>query len=149
MDLVDCPEDARSDSRNCTGVQTGPSRRTSTSSTPVQPAQLKAGCPPRARTLRRHSERLLLHGGPAMFDEFFKEYVEKEAALLDHSIYHLDGPGALCHVASICASPHLDAIQWVPGAGNKALPEWPDVLRKVQNLGKASGSTAPHRRPRP
>jgi hypothetical protein len=74
--------------------------------------------------------------GPAMFNEFFKEYVEKEAAFVDHSIYHLDGPGALCHIEAICASPHLDAVQWVPGAGNKALPEWPDVLKKIQSLGK-------------
>jgi len=74
--------------------------------------------------------------GPDMFDEFFKEYVEKEASLVDHSIYHLDGPGALCHIDSICASPHLDAIQWVPGDGNKGLPEWPEVLKKIQSLGK-------------
>lgn len=74
--------------------------------------------------------------GPRMFDEFFKEYVEKEAAGLDHSIYHLDGPGAIAHLESICASPHVDAIQWVPGAGNKPLPEWPELLKKVQRLGK-------------
>ena len=74
--------------------------------------------------------------GPDMFNEFFKDYVEKESALLDHSIYHLDGPGALCHAESICATPHLDAIQWVPGAGNKPLPEWPSELKKFQSLGK-------------
>ena len=74
--------------------------------------------------------------GPGMFDEFFKEYVEKEAALLDHSIYHLDGPGAVRHLESICASPHLDAIQWVPGAGNKPPAEWPELLKKIQSLGK-------------
>ena len=74
--------------------------------------------------------------GPAMFDEFFKEYVEIEAAETDHSIYHLDGPGALRHLESIAAAPSLDLIQWVPGAGAKALPEWPDALRRIQQLGK-------------
>jgi hypothetical protein len=74
--------------------------------------------------------------GRPMFDEFLKDYVELEAAELDHSIYHLDGPGAIQHIESICASPHLDLVQWVPGAGNKPLPEWPDVLRKIQGLGK-------------
>jgi len=74
--------------------------------------------------------------GPEMFDEFFKEYVEKEAAYLDHSIYHLDGPGAVRHLESICASPHLDVIQWVPGAGAKPMNQWPDLLRRIQKLGK-------------
>lgn len=72
----------------------------------------------------------------AMFDAFFKEYVQAEAASADHSIYHLDGPGALQHLESVCAAPDLDLVQWVPGAGNKPLPEWPDVLRRIQALGK-------------
>jgi hypothetical protein len=74
--------------------------------------------------------------GPAMFDEFFKEYVELEAREADRSIYHLDGPGALRHLESICAAPSLDMIQWVPGAGAKPLPEWPDVLKRILSLGK-------------
>lgn len=74
--------------------------------------------------------------GPDMFDEFFKPYVEKEAACLDHSIYHLDGPGAIRHLDSIAASPSLDVIQWVPGAGQKPINEWPDLLRRIQKLGK-------------
>lgn len=74
--------------------------------------------------------------GPDMFDEFFKEYVEKEASLLDYSIYHLDGPNALAHTESICASPSLQLVQWVPGEGAKPLHDWTDVLRKIQSLGK-------------
>lgn len=74
--------------------------------------------------------------GPEMFDEFFKAYIENEAACLDHSIYHLDGPGAVRHLESICASPHLDVIQWVPGAGNKPMNQWPELLRRIQQLGK-------------
>ena len=74
--------------------------------------------------------------GPAMFDEFFKEYIEKEAAYLDCSIYHLDGPGAIVHLESICAAESLHTIQWVPGAGEKPMNQWPDLLRRVQELGK-------------
>ena len=74
--------------------------------------------------------------GPEMFDEFFKEYVEKEAAYLDGCIYHLDGPGAIPHLESICAAKHLHTIQWVPGAGEKPMNQWPDLLRRVQELGK-------------
>ena len=74
--------------------------------------------------------------GPEMFDEFFKDYVELEAASVDCCIYHLDGPGAVRHLESICAAPSLDTIQWVPGAGEKPMNEWPDLLRRVQELGK-------------
>lgn len=74
--------------------------------------------------------------GPEMFDEFFKDYVEAEAAAVDRAIYHLDGPGAVQHVDSICACPSLEAIQWVPGAGNKPQCDWPELLQKIQALGK-------------
>jgi len=74
--------------------------------------------------------------GPGMFDEFFKEYVEKESACLDYSIYHLDGPDALRHLESICDCKHVDAIQWVPGEGEKPTSEWLDVYRRVCERGK-------------
>jgi hypothetical protein len=74
--------------------------------------------------------------GPAQFGEFLQEYVEKEAACLDYCIYHLDGPGAIQHLDAICAAPHLHVIQWVPGAGNKPVCEWPDLLKRIQSLGK-------------
>ncbi len=74
---------------------------------------------------------------PEMFDDFFKEYVFKETELLDHAIYHLDGPGAIRHLDSICEAPGVDVIQWVPGAGEKSSQnEWPDLLRRIQALGK-------------
>ncbi|MEI6219178.1 MAG: hypothetical protein WCP86_09785 [bacterium] len=77
--------------------------------------------------------------GPAMFDEFFKDYVEKEASSLDRAIYHLDGPGAIPHVDSICASSSLDAIQWIPGPGgpgHAAQSDYMNLLKKIQKLGK-------------
>jgi hypothetical protein len=74
--------------------------------------------------------------GPEQFDEFFKAYIEKEAAALDCSIYHLDGPGAVRHLESICDSPSLDLVQWVPGAGNKPVRDWPELLKRVQARGK-------------
>lgn len=74
--------------------------------------------------------------GPDMFDRFFKKYIEKEAACVDRCIYHLDGPGAIRHIESICEAPNLHVIQWVPGAGNKPFNQWPELLRKIQALGK-------------
>jgi len=74
--------------------------------------------------------------GREMFDEFFKEYVDRESACLDYSIYHLDGPDALRHLESICECGHVDAIQWVPGDGEKPTSEWLDVYRRIQERGK-------------
>ncbi len=74
--------------------------------------------------------------GPAHFRDFFLPYVEKESALLDACVYHLDGPGALPHLAPICSVPTVHLIQWVPGAGNKPPAQWPELLRQIQSLGK-------------
>ncbi len=74
---------------------------------------------------------------PDVFNEFFLPALEEEWAYLDHTIYHYDGPGALVHLDAILANPDLDAIQWVPGAGQKPLIEWMDLLKTIQAAGKA------------
>ena len=72
----------------------------------------------------------------AMFDEFFLPGIAEECRFLTHSIYHLDGPGALHHLDSLLEIPELDAIQWVPGAGNEGFHRWIPVYRKIQAAGK-------------
>ena len=72
----------------------------------------------------------------AMFDEFFLAGIQRECQFLDHSIYHLDGPGALRHLDSILSIPELDAVQWVPGDGNKGFRRWVWVYQKIQQAGK-------------
>ncbi len=72
----------------------------------------------------------------AMYDEFFLPGIRRECQFLDHSIYHLDGPGALRHLDSILSIPELDAVQWVFGAGNEGFHRWIDVYRKIQAAGK-------------
>jgi hypothetical protein len=72
-----------------------------------------------------------------MFDEFFLPGLARECRFLDRSIYHLDGPGALRHLDSILAIPELDALQFVPGAGNEGFARWVDVYRRAQSAGKA------------
>lgn len=63
-------------------------------------------------------------------------YIEKEAAYLDHCVYHYDGKEALTHVDNILGIKDIDVIQWVPGDGNPRSIEWMDLLRKIQNAGK-------------
>jgi hypothetical protein len=72
-----------------------------------------------------------------MFRRFILPALRDETEHLDHSVYHLDGPGALRHLDDLLALPKLNAIQWVPGAGAKPLREWPDVLHKILSAGKA------------
>jgi len=60
----------------------------------------------------------------------------EEAAFLDHSVFHYDGPGALVHLEDILAIADIDVIQWVPGTGNPLLIEWMDLLKKIQQAGK-------------
>jgi hypothetical protein len=72
----------------------------------------------------------------AMFNEIFLPGLANECRFLDRSIYHLDGPGALRHLDAILAIPELNALQWVPGAGNEDFSRWIEVYRKAQAAGK-------------
>lgn len=73
-----------------------------------------------------------------MFEDIFLPGIVHECQFLAHSIYHLDGPGALRHLDSILAIPELNALQYVPGAGNEGFHKWVDVYRQVQAAGKGA-----------
>jgi len=72
-----------------------------------------------------------------MFDEFFLDGLIHECRHYGTSIYHLDGPGALRHMESILSIPELNAIQWVPGAGNEQIYPWLDVFKTIIAAGKS------------
>ncbi|MFP4383641.1 MAG: hypothetical protein ACLFSE_06310 [Spirochaetia bacterium] len=72
-----------------------------------------------------------------MFREFFLEGIREECRFYDRSIYHLDGPGALRHLDDLLAIPELDAIQWVPGAGNEGFTKWIPIYKKIREAGKS------------
>jgi hypothetical protein len=71
-----------------------------------------------------------------MFDELVKPELEAICKKLAHPFYHLDGPGQLAHLDSLCAIEELKGIQWVPGAGVKPWQQWPEVYRKIRDAGK-------------
>ena len=79
-----------------------------------------------------------------MFQEFLLPEIAAEAAHLDNSLYHLDGPLAIRHVEALCSIPQLDGIQWTPGAGQKPMREWAPLLRRIQELGKCVYVGAPY-----
>ncbi|MFQ6133793.1 MAG: hypothetical protein ACE5R4_17255, partial [Armatimonadota bacterium] len=71
-----------------------------------------------------------------MFEDLVIPGLERLTRWLDHSIYHWDGPGALQHLDALLDLPHLDGIQWTPGAGNPTVSHWPDQLIRIQRRGK-------------
>lgn len=91
---------------------------------------------------------------PEMFNEFDMPYKEKLTERIPNTIYHLDGPDALKHLDSILSLSNLNAVQWVPGAGqpggnttaggssdgywvNTGMLEWVDTLKKIKEAGKS------------
>jgi len=60
-----------------------------------------------------------------------------EMSVLDRSLFHLDGPGALRHLDLLLAIPELSAVQWVYGAGNGPAERWIEVYRHILRAGKS------------
>ncbi len=71
-----------------------------------------------------------------MFDDLFLPGIVEECRFYERSIYHLDGPDALRHLDSLLSIKELDAVQWVPGAGNEGYERWVEVYQKIQRAGK-------------
>jgi hypothetical protein len=77
--------------------------------------------------------------GKTMFDEFELPHLREMTERLDHSMYHLDGPGALVHVESLVSMPRLDMIQWTSGSGAEEIHgrKWWPMFHQVLDAGKA------------
>ncbi|MFW6189519.1 MAG: hypothetical protein ACOC7T_03715 [Planctomycetota bacterium] len=73
---------------------------------------------------------------PQMFRDYILPELEREWAFLEHAIYHYDGVVALQHLDDLLAEPDLDAIQWVPGAGEKPAYLWDELLLRMIEAGK-------------
>lgn len=73
---------------------------------------------------------------PEAFKEIFLPPLIETMHTVDHRIYHLDGPGAIPHLEALLSIPDLQAIQWVPGAGQEAIQQWIPLIQRVQKAGK-------------
>ena len=80
---------------------------------------------------------------PAHFRRFVVPFVGEQARRLDHSLYHLDGVGAIRHLDAILEIEALDAVQWTPGAGQPqgGDPAWFDLYRRIRSAGKSIMAT--------
>lgn len=76
---------------------------------------------------------------PAMFEEFVIPPLQRQCAWLDHSLFHLDGPNCIGHLKHLLTIPELDAIQWMPGAGQPGPGnlKWYGLYEQILNAGKA------------
>ena len=76
---------------------------------------------------------------PEMFDEFVLPSLKKQCEWLDHSIYHLDGSEAICHLDSLLKIEALDGIEFTPEPKKPcgSDPYWYDLYRKILNAGKS------------
>lgn len=74
---------------------------------------------------------------PESFKRLFLPPLIETMYTVDHRIYHLDGPGAIRHLDALLALPDLQAIQWVPGAGQEAIRQWIPLIQRVQKAGKS------------
>jgi 5-methyltetrahydrofolate--homocysteine methyltransferase len=75
---------------------------------------------------------------PGMFKEFMVPVLTEMTERVSYSMYHWDGPDAVCHLDALLSIPHLDMIQWVPGDGaspshNK---EWWPLYHRILDSGK-------------
>ncbi len=80
---------------------------------------------------------------PEMTREFVLPNLSEEAAFLDRSIFHLDGPGAASKLDMLLELNDLDGIQWVPGAGSPTALHWLPMLQKIQRRGKVLYLSSP------
>jgi 5-methyltetrahydrofolate--homocysteine methyltransferase len=75
---------------------------------------------------------------PKMFCEFALPMLQRQAAGLDVTVYHLDGLNAVRHLEAICTIPNCRAIQWVPGTGHKeGVADWLDLYQRILELGRS------------
>jgi len=89
--------------------------------------------PKRAYTLQCDFSYMI---SPDMFSRWVLPDLSACCDHLDHSFYHLDGPGELAHLDLLCGMENLGGIQWIPGAGQRATADWPEVLGRIRAAGK-------------
>jgi len=76
---------------------------------------------------------------PEMFKDLVVPSLREQCKWLDHSMYHLDGTQAVCHLESLLAIPELDAIQWTPQAGQPGPGDkcWYELYKHILKGGKS------------
>ena len=74
-----------------------------------------------------------------MFCEFVVPGLLDTCAWLDHSLFHVDGPGMLRHLDALLEIKDLDAIEFTPGPGvpRGGDAEWWPYYQRILEAGKS------------
>jgi len=75
---------------------------------------------------------------PAMFNEFMVPILTEMTERVSYSLYHWDGPEAICHADALLTIPRLHMFQWQPGSMNEPQwhPRWWPLLHRILDAGK-------------
>lgn len=74
---------------------------------------------------------------PEMFKRWVLPALEEEATYVKNVVYHWDGVGALPHKDALIESENLYTLAFLPGAGNGTHLDYVDLLKEIQQRGKA------------
>ena len=76
---------------------------------------------------------------PGMFARFVQPELTRQCDWLDHSLYHLDGTQAICHLDALLSIESLDAIEWTPQSGIETggHERWYPMYQKILEAGKS------------
>jgi len=75
---------------------------------------------------------------PKMYRRFVVPALTAQCDWLDHSLYHLDGTQAVCHLDALLSIEPLDAIEYTPQAGIETggHKRWHEMYRRILAAGK-------------
>ncbi len=75
---------------------------------------------------------------PEMFHEFMVPVLTEMSERVSYSMFHWDGPGAICHHDALLSVPKLSMLQWTPGAGQESTDHecWWPMYHKTVDAGK-------------
>jgi hypothetical protein len=71
-----------------------------------------------------------------MYRDIFLRSVIRQCQFLGHTVYHLDGPGALRHLDTILEVDALDGVSFIPPPGDVSFKRWANVYRRIQDANK-------------
>lgn len=73
---------------------------------------------------------------PQMFERFVLPDIAACCQALDHTFYHLDGPGQIRHLNMLLALESLHGIQWIPGDGQPPPEQRLPLLQRIRQADK-------------
>ena len=73
------------------------------------------------------------------YRRFVQPFIREQCQIIDYTLYHMDGVGAMHHLDALLEIKELNAIQWTPGVGEPqgGSPKWYDLYKKILAGGKS------------